>query len=402
PALPSGTLEIVVGGGPGNKQDPLAGVEVQLVDTQDHPITPSLASDATTGITFTTKVTTGADGKARIIVPPADLVPLGYQVKALVTVNGKLMGTQPMDLKTGKRLSVIANWPTTGRPEALFDVAPTPGQVLYAEATMSGQKFRSLPFLNLPETGMQVNVYVFPRTLYRFDLHAFVEDKYLAFQGDMQVTNYSWAPYLATPDGLEIPLPKGHKGAGVGPQDQDDVAVVEGLGFRIVKAVPPGGRTFRMRYSLEMDHGRVEWAQKLPLGVWKSELKIRQTPSMKVSLPTGIKGSTQHATTGEPWFVITDITIDRGKTLELAVAGFPSPPGWKIWAPRFAAMIVIVVVAAGIAFAFMRRRDPEAERRARRSQLLDELVELERKGEGGKRKEQLLAELEQLWTKPSA
>jgi hypothetical protein len=50
----------------------------------------------------------------------------------------------------------------------------------------------------------------------------------------------------------------------------------------------------------------------------------------------------------------------------------------------------------------MRRRDPEAERRARRSQLLDELVELERKGEGGKRKEQLLAELEQLWTKPSA
>lgn len=450
PALTSGTLEVVVTGGAGNKQDPLAGVQVELVDTQDQPITPSMASDPVTGITFTTSVTTGADGKARIIAPPVDLVALKYQVKAKVTVNGKLIGTQPMDLKAGKRLSVRANWPNAGRPEVTFEVAPTPGQVLYAEATMSGQKFRSLPFLNLPEVGMHVNVYVFPRTLYRFDLHAFVEDKYLAFQGDMQVTNYSWAPYQATADGLEIPLPKGHKGAGVGPDDQDDVAVTEGLGFRILRPIPPGGRTFRMRYSMEMANGAVEWAQQLPLGVWKSELKMRQTPNMRVTLPAGIRGSTQRATTGEPWFVVTDITIDRGKTLAFTVSGFPAPPLWKVWAPRIVGIFVILIVIAGVAAAFgrvavalgpavggvatlvmiglgvrakvvyavallvtaavsalvgvllrpARTSDPEAARLARRSQLLDELVALERKGEGGSRKEQLLAELEKLWTKP--
>jgi hypothetical protein len=154
-----------------------------------------------------------------------------------------------------------------------------------------------------------------------------------------------------------------------------------------------------MGYSMLIHGGAIDWAFKLPMGTWKSSLKIRKTGSMTVELPDGIHGETRNASTGEPWFVIDDITLDRNQTFKISFGGFPAPPAWKVWAPRFVAIFVVLLVGGGIAFAFARRRDPIAERQERRDRLLDELVELERKGDGGKRKEQLLAELEQLWTK---
>ncbi|MDX2090245.1 MAG: carboxypeptidase-like regulatory domain-containing protein [Kofleriaceae bacterium] len=382
PDLPNGTLEVVIKGGQGKAQDPMPGIVIKLIDDKDQEIPGAVAS-------------TGADGIARLMVPA------GTQARAVLTINTKPMVSQPIDLSSGggARMSVTANWPDAGDPEAVFTVTPEPGQVLYAEATMAGQKFRSLPFLNLPEAGMHVNVYVFPRTLFRFDSHSYVEDQLLAFQGEMQVTNYSWAPYKAGDDGLTIKLPAGFKGAIVGPQDADEVAVTEHVGFRILRPIPPGGRTFRMGYSMPIVDGRVKWSFPLPMGTFKSEMKIRQTPGMTVKLPDGIRGETQRATTGEPWFVITDIMLDREKSLDIELAGFPAPPSWKKWAKNSAGVLVLLTVLGGIAFAFMRKRDPQAERQTRRAQLLDELVELERKGEGGKRKEQLLAELEQLWMK---
>jgi hypothetical protein len=385
--LPAGTLEVVIKGGMGKAQDPLPGIAIKLIDDKDQDIPGGVA-------------TTGPDGIARLTIAP------GTAPRAVLTINTKPMVSQPIDLSAGggARMSVVANWPDAGDPEAVFTVPVEPGQVFYAEATMAGQTFRSLPFLNLPETGMSVNVYVFPRTLFRFDSHSYVEDQLLAFQGEMQVTNYSWAPYKAGNDGLEIKLPAGFKGAVVGGQDANEVAVAEHVGFRILRPIPPGGRTFRMGYSMPIVDGRVKWKFPLPMGTFKSEMKIRQTPGMSVRLPDGIRGETQRATTGEPWFVITDIMLDRGKSLDIELVGFPAPPAWKEWSKKIAGLVVVATLIAGLALAFMRKRssaahDPEAERQARRSQLLDELVELERKGDGGKRKEQLLAELEQLWTK---
>jgi hypothetical protein len=52
-------------------------------------------------------------------------------------------------------------------------------------------------------------------------------------------------------------------------------------------------------------------------------MKIRQTPGMTVKLPDGVTGETQKASTGEPWFVITELTVDRGKSLAIRFGGFP-------------------------------------------------------------------------------
>jgi hypothetical protein len=64
-------------------------------------------------------------------------------------------------------------------------------------------------------------------------------------------------------------------------------------------------------------------------------------------------------------------------------------------------LLVVAVMLAGIGLALFTRRPAEvaaAGEEVRRQRLLDELVELERSGANPKRREQLLVELEQLWS----
>lgn len=379
---PAGTLVVEIKGGMGTATAPLAGIEVQLATAaDDRPI------DGARGVT-------GADGTLQLQAPT------GAAVKAVLTINGKPMLSAPMELAAGGgKLDVVAQWPSQGKPEATFDVPHVAGRVLFAQTTMSGQAFRSLPFQTVAEAGSHSNIYVYPRTLFAMDLHAFVEDQLLAMQGSFEVTNYSWAPYRASPDGLLIRLPKGHKGAIVAPQDQGDVAVAQGEGFRIMRPIPPGGRKFRMGYSMQIEDGEVEWTMPLPMGTWGSSIKIRQTPGMSVKLPQGLTPQTQTATTGEPWFVIDVPRVDPGQSLAMTVSGFPREAPWRVWLPRVAGVLVLALMLGGIAFALVwrKREDPAAAAAARRAKLMDELVALEKAGKDGKRREQILAELERLW-----
>jgi len=388
PDLPPGVLEIEIKGGMGAESNPLASIEVRLVGADDDaPIANGIA-------------TTGIDGKAKITIKPDPAV------KAVLIINGKQMVSSGMELSTaGGKLDVTAQWPAQGKPEAVFEVADNLGPVFYAQTVMSQQLFRSLPFQTVPGAGSTANVYVYPRTLFSFDTHSFVEDQLLAVQGMFEITNYSWAPYKAPgPDGLLLKLPKRHKGAIVAAVDQNDVAVAVGEGFRILRPIPPGGRKFRAGYSMPIEHGEVEWQFDLPLGSWQSEMKIRQTPGMSVKLPQGVQGETQTASSGEPWFVITGITIDRGQSMALTISGFPTEPAWRVWAPRIMGLLVLVMILGGIGFALARTSAASAsvpDREARRAKLLDELVDLERRGVSSSkerhRKEQLVDELERLW-----
>lgn len=388
-ATPAGALEVVIKGGMGAATDPLAGIEIRLVSADgDQPIAGAVA-------------TTGADGKVNIVVPPSS--PALAAVKAVMVINGKDMVSAGMDLSAaGGTLDIVAQWPSQGRPEAVFDLAHTTGQVLFAQYTFQGQQFRSLPFQTAPEAGAHSNIYVYPRTLFSFDTHSFVEDQLLAVQGTFEITNYAWAPYRAGADGLLIKLPKRHKGAIVAPQDQNDVAVAQGEGFRLLRPIPPGGRKFRMGYSMPIERGEVEWAFELPMGAWQSEMKIRQTPGMTVKLPADIKGQTQTAATGEPWFVIPAIMKERGQTLSITFSGFPTEPAWKIWMPRIVGVLVLGMILGGIGLALTRSKaSPAADREAERTKLLDELVALEKRGVSSskerQRRDQLIDELERLW-----
>jgi len=386
PDLAAGTFEIEIQGGPGSESKPLSGIEVRLVGATDAaPIEGATA-------------VTDAAGKATITVTPD---PAG--ARAVLTVNGRSLVTDPVDLSTaGAKLEVLANWPSQGRPEAMFDVAYQPGQVLFAQTTYSGETYRSLPFATVPDAGSQASVYIYPRTMFRFDTHAFVEDQLFAIQGAFEISNYSWAPYRASSDGLLVKLPKGHKGAIVAPQDQETVAVAQGEGFRIMRPIPPGGVQFRAGFSMPIEHGEVDVAFELPLGTFQSAMKIRETPGMAVRLPPSIAGSRQMASTGEPWFVIPTITVPPKGSFTLHIAGFPREATWKVWAPRIIGLAVLAIMLGGLGVALFRRGPAQAtDTEARRNALMDELVELEKRGvttsKDRQRREQLMTELERLW-----
>lgn len=385
--LPAGTFEVTITGGATDPK-PMPGVEVALIDAET-----DTAIATATG-------TTGIDGKAKITLDPKTLPAKG--VKAVLVLNGKQMASAPMDLSaTGGTLTVIASWSARGKPEAVFDVAAKLDQVFYAETTMSRQTFRSLPFQVAPEVGAKASVYVYPRTLFSFSLHSFLEDQLLAVQGTFEITNYSWAPYAAGPEGLKIKLPKNHKGAIVAPQDQGDVSVAQYEGFHLLRPVPPGGRKFRAGFSLPVDDdGEVSWVFDLPMGSWQSGMEIRQNEGMTVELPRGVAGETRTASTGEPWFVIDNITIERGQSMVMTIKGLPAEAKWKRWVPKLFGAIVVLVILGGIVLAMIRPHvAPRPDADARRQKLLDELVALDRDGPEAnpRRRAQIVDELERLW-----
>jgi hypothetical protein len=388
--LPSGTVEVSVVGGAGDAMDPLKDVAIQLIVPEEAQ-TPILGASGVTDAT----------GKVKIAVPAGFKLP-EQGVVAKVTINGKDMFSSQMDLASvGGLLELSANWSKTGKPEAILDAPPR--GVVYAETQMAGVTFRSLPFEILPGSGMHANIYIYPRTLFSFDWHSFVDDQLLAVQGSFEITNYSWAPYKATNDGLVIELPKGYKGAIIAPQDQKEVSVSTGEGFRILRPIPPGGRKFRAGFSMPIENGSVKWNFKLPMGAWDSTMRIRQTPGMSVKLPKGLTGSTQTATTGEPWFIIEKITIERKQPFAMTISGFPAEEQWKIWAPRIVGVLVLMMILGGLGLALVtRERAPsDSDTSARREKLMTELVELEKRGietsKDRNRREQLIDELERTW-----
>ena len=262
---------------------------------------------------------------------------------------------------------------------------------------MSKQQFRSLPFQIVSEVGTHASVYVYPRTLFTFSVHSFIEDQLLAVQGTFEVTNYSWAPFRTSADGLVIKLPAGHKGGIIAPQDQGDVSVAQGEGFRIMRPIPPGGRKFRAGFSLPVEDGAVSWKFDLPFGTWQSNMEIRQNEGMRVKLPQGVVGETRTASTGEPWFVVDNFTVERGQSLVIGIEGLPAEAAWKVWVPR---VVGVLVLLGGIAFALDRKTapSPKADNEARRAKLLEELVDLDRDGrEETRRRAQIVDELERLW-----
>jgi len=71
--------------------------------------------------------------------------------------------------------------------------------------------------------------------------------------------------------------------------------------------------------------------------------------------------------------------------------------GCKLFDEIIIGILVVAIMGGGIYFALFRRRRIDHSRAQRRQQLLDELVELERTNKDKKRREAILAELENLW-----
>jgi hypothetical protein len=379
--IPAGTLRLKVHGG-SQADEPLAGVSARLVPaaTQDTPGEAQLTT-ATGTLDLTTT--------------------LKEPVIAVVTINGKELRSKPLDLATqGGSLDVTARWPSQGKPEVMFDLVPRAGQVLYVETSMHGQTYRTLPFQPVPERGTRVTLFIFPRILFGFSLTSRVDDEYLGVNGRFEVSNNSWSPYVGGPDGLLIPLPKGFVGGLVADKDQGDVALAPGEGFRIMRPIPPGQRTFHGAFSLTVNKaGEVTWNLDLPFGAFNSGMEIMQVPGMQVQTPAGVQGQTMTVPQGT-FFVLPQISILPKQSMVMTITGLPRPAAWRVWMPRIIGILGLLLMLGGVFYALTRTR-PDAEssalREVRRQKLLDELVELEKAGKNEKRREQIMAELEQLW-----
>ena len=352
---------------------------------------------------------TADDGYAQL-----DSLPTGKPLTVEVTIAGQVERSDPFTLpdKGGAKLTLAFEWDELGHMTAMVDLPAGTTTAYYAESEQplpSGpQTFRSEPFQPLADHGSLVSIAVYPRAYLNFHLDASAEDDYLAVRGDMTVRNYSWSPLVGGPDGLEIPLPDGFTGAGV---MEDQLVAKDEQGFRVLHPIPAWGMTFHMAFSMPIHDERVDFDMPLPLGINDSLIDVRKwPPDVKVTPPTGMQGlqtgdADDH---GRKYFVMQNMLLmplvpGTVPHLRFSIDGLPSPATWKQWAPKIVGLLVIAMVlaAAGIAIgAAMRasktRAGEAAGRRARIDALYDQLVAVEQTGAGEARREEIIAELEDL------
>lgn len=293
-------------------------------------------------------------------------------------------------------------WPT-----ATFDVSKQiPGQLVYAEAQMGGQLYRSLPFQLVPDRGARATLLVGPRVMMRFSLTSALDEDYFVFRGRFQLANNSWFPYKHSEDGLPFPLPTGATGAQVTEEDSAEISPVPGMGLRLLRPLPPGGKSFIAGWSMSAKSGEVHWDLELPFGTVQSGMEIMQPPGTTVELPPGVQGKTVSVAKGN-FFVLPEISIRPNQRMVMTIRGLPSAPAWKLWLPRIVGGLVVLILLGGLVVAFRKRQgegeDGEtAEQRARSAKidaLMNELVALEGKSDEKSlaRKTAVMAELEALW-----
>jgi hypothetical protein len=261
---------------------------------------------------------------------------------------------------------------------------------------MHGNLYRTLPFQPVTNRGTRATLFIFPRILFTFSITSRIDDEFLAVNGRFELSNNSWIPYAGT-DGVMVPLPKGFTGGLVAEMDQGDVAIEPKQGFRIIRPIAPGAKQFHGAFSLPVDGGNVHWAMDLPWGAFNSGMEILQVPGMSVETPKGGDGQVMTVPQGT-YFVMPRIQILPNQSMVLTIHGLPEPAKWRVWVPRVVGVAVVLVIIGGIVFAFIRSKSDSAGREARRQQLLDALVSMDKAGsKNPARRDELIKELEALW-----
>jgi hypothetical protein len=127
-------------------------------------------------------------------------------------------------------------------------------------------------------------------------------------------------------------------------------------------------------------------------------LQIREYTGMDVEAGGGREGVMKTGRSGTQWLTFEGIMIPTNQSMVMTIRGMPRHPSWKLWVPRIVGILVVVMMIAGVAFALTRQRQAVTTDAERKQALMNELVELEKSGADSKRRDQVLAELERLWT----
>lgn len=345
--------------------------------------------------------------------------------KVLVEVQGdaEIGGKVVLrDAETGAQLAeaVVEEPAPSADPEkpswplAAVDTTALPiGKLVYAEMSKDNQPYRSLPFQLVPDRGARAVLLVGPRVMMRFSVTSELGEDYFAFRGRFMLANNSWFPYKHSEDGLTMPLPVGFTGAQTTEEDSVDITPVPGEGLRILRPLPPGGKSFLAGWSMPTTDGVVHWDLALPWGSAGSGMEIMLMPGTTVELPPGVQGRTVPVARAS-FFVLPEISIRPNQRMVMTIRGLPTPPAWKLWGPRIVGILVVLILVGGLVYAFRRGgattadegRQVDDETRAKIDALMEELVALEggadkdaAKNEA--RRAEVMAELEALWPKAS-
>ncbi|HLL25218.1 MAG TPA: hypothetical protein VK427_23950, partial [Kofleriaceae bacterium] len=369
--------------------------------TADQPLTSIPLKVVPVGATDGIPAKTGPDGSVQLANIGTDT-----KQRVVINVNGKELASEELDLSTsGGKLDVIARWEAQGTPYVVFDVPYDPAHVLYAQTQQLSplsnkiETYRTMPFLPIETVGAHAAISVLPRILFSFQLQAFVEDEILGVRGLWRVSNNSWIPYLDSADGMLIKLPKGHVGGVIGDEFQAAVSVAQGEGYRILRALPPGSTQWEAGFSMKADEGEVHWQLDLPLGAFQSMIQIREFPGIKVDAVGGKQPEMQTGRSGTQWLTFDNIMIPTNQAMVMTIKGLPSHPAWKKWVPRIVGIAAVLMMLGGLLYALTRKRSTADADARRKTELMNELVELEKQGTAAdhKRREQVLIELERLW-----
>jgi hypothetical protein len=363
----------------------LEGATLELLPAEANPAQPMRTLTNEEGLGAFEKVTPGR-----------------YQMT--ISYQGKTGKSEPMTVDVGQSgaiVQAVLAW-FDGIPPRTVTLKSVPAvpEPVYLRLKMKGTTRMGIPFLPAPGTGMFERFVLGDRMFMSFFLHGSVDDRYYAVNGTFTLVNSWWTPYRPSDDGVLVPLPRGFTGGVVGEDDKTRVTPDPGYGFRIRRPLPPGGFKFQAGFSLPIVDGVTTWSMDLPWGTGNSTVNLLDSPGMTVDVPPGAKKRDKRGDDGSKWLQIAGITIEPQHSMSMVVSGLPVPPQWKIWTPRIVGLIVLVLLIAAAMLALRTRHTPSGVRAAASAKiqsLMDELVELERKGQGGRRKDQILGELEKLW-----
>jgi len=345
---------------------------------------------------------TGADGAVRFAEVARKDKAL-YEVE--VAVHGKSVVSQPFALvdKGGVRIDFDTAWQALGM-EASFDgVAPGGDKVYIARVKAYGRVFRSSPFQLTESLGATVNMLVFPGLIVAFHGGGELDDEMFWFQTQFTLYNPGKQPYLPPEGNLEVPLPRGFVSA----QVQDEMSTMvhvtkNGLQWR--GPVPPGGNAFIATFALPVEGGSVHYELPLPMGAFQSQMILRQTDGMTlvdgdgnppeqrmgpdqvpIEVLAGVPIRETQDRDGRPLLVLANLNIPPNQSLVLGVRGLPQRPAWHHWVKLVVGGVVVALLAWGI-FGLIRARGgvvaSTTELEKRRDELFEEIVALERKGQG--------------------
>lgn len=361
-------FEVVVVGGPFKTRDPMAGVTVTL-----------RGRDVQTA-------STDALGVARF-TPPKGTFHIVAELGGKSVRSGELSLTTP-----SARIGALLQWSQGLLPRST-QLAVTTTDALYAEASIDGQLYRSRPFAPVAGRGVGVTVYAAAHAQLAFDLETFVDDEYLGVRGNFSISNPSWIPYRAGPDGLEIPTPTRSLGLGVAPQHESLVSADRDGVFRIRRAIPPLGFEFFGGFSQKLEEGQVNWQWQLPFGAARSSIALREDLGAKFVLPAGARSEILRDRAGNRYIALTNIEVPKGGVVEFVITGLPKQPAWRVWVPRVAGWLGLMIIAMAAAAIIWTIRAPAPSPDAEISRLLAEVANAELAGRDASATRARLAEL---------